>query len=377
MRAVAERVAPEIEVEAWVLDDTGFPKDGKALAGGQAPVLGDAGQDRQLPDRRVAARGRQRGGTVPLGWALYLPEEWCADPQRRAQGQDPRARWSFRPSPSWASSWSCAPPAGRSRRRRSSAICAYGNNTALRDTPRRRRARVRAVGRARRRRCSRPRRPSRCPTATQGRAAQPAAAGPRTRVDRRADRARRGAHAPRPSRFRDGPDGTAAHVALRRSCACAPHTTGTPYDQRWRQGRRGPPREEWLIAEWPDGHDEPTDYWISNLPADTDARAARAAGAAALEDRARLQAAQGRARPRPLRRPLLARLVPPHRAGHRRPRLSHPRAAEPKSPAAGLTLPKAVLLLQPIFKCWTGRCQTCQRPIDLARLPLPLSRRDE
>ena len=32
------------------------------------------------------------------------------------------------------------------------------------------------------------------------------------------------------------------------------------------RGRRSP-REEWLIAEWPDGHDEPTDYWISNLPA--------------------------------------------------------------------------------------------------------------
>jgi SRSO17 transposase len=30
------------------------------------------------------------------------------------------------------------------------------------------------------------------------------------------------------------------------------------------------PREEWLIAEWPDGHDKPLDYWIANLPGDTD-----------------------------------------------------------------------------------------------------------
>ena len=42
---------------------------------------------------------------------------------------------------------------------------------------------------------------------------------------------------------------------------------------------------------------------------------------------------------------------------------------EPFSPAAGLTLPKAVLLMQPIFKCWTGRCQTCHQPVDLAHLP--------
>ena len=32
---------------------------------------------------------------------------------------------------------------------------------------------------------------------------------------------------------------------------------------------QGTPAEEWLIAEWPDGHDKPTDFWISNLPADT------------------------------------------------------------------------------------------------------------
>jgi SRSO17 transposase len=61
--------------------------------------------------------------------------------------------------------------------------------------------------------------------------------------------------------FRDGPDGTpvssrfcfirvrAAHRAKKR----------TPW----------PPREEWLIAEWPDGHEHPSDYWISNLPLDT------------------------------------------------------------------------------------------------------------
>jgi SRSO17 transposase len=30
-----------------------------------------------------------------------------------------------------------------------------------------------------------------------------------------------------------------------------------------------PPREEWLIIEWPAGGDAPCDYWLSNLPADT------------------------------------------------------------------------------------------------------------
>jgi hypothetical protein len=30
------------------------------------------------------------------------------------------------------------------------------------------------------------------------------------------------------------------------------------------------PREECLIAEWPEGHDAPLDYWLSNLPVDTE-----------------------------------------------------------------------------------------------------------
>jgi hypothetical protein len=29
-----------------------------------------------------------------------------------------------------------------------------------------------------------------------------------------------------------------------------------------------------------------------------------------------------------------------------------------------------VLLLQPLFKCWTGRCSTCRQPVDLDHIPL-------
>lgn len=30
------------------------------------------------------------------------------------------------------------------------------------------------------------------------------------------------------------------------------------------------PREEWLIIEWPEDHEHPSDFWISNLPADSE-----------------------------------------------------------------------------------------------------------
>jgi hypothetical protein len=47
-------------------------------------------------------------------------------------------------------------------------------------------------------------------------------------------------------------------------------------------------------------------------------------------------------------------------------------AAAPKSPAAGLTLPQAILLFQPLFKCWTGCCQTSHQDGDLPILNPPL-----
>jgi hypothetical protein len=36
-----------------------------------------------------------------------------------------------------------------------------------------------------------------------------------------------------------------------------------------------------------------------------------------------------------------------------------------------------MLLLQPLFKCWTGRCSTCQQPIDLNSLTLHPARHNE
>jgi len=61
MRACAERVAPEIDVTAWIVDDTGIKKDGDqvgrgSFAGREAAVLRHVRQDRQLPGRRQRPR---------------------------------------------------------------------------------------------------------------------------------------------------------------------------------------------------------------------------------------------------------------------------------------------------------------------------------
>lgn len=258
-RAVAERVAPAIDVEAWVLDDTGFVKDGKHSPGVKRQYSGTLGKIGNC-QIGVSAHAVGAKGTVPLGWALYLPEEWCADPERRRRAKIP-VDVEFKTKPELgaelvehAAGWQVpkAPVLGDQ---------AYGENTALRqrlddagleyvlavgaetkvfasetvfEVP----ERTGATGRPR----SRP-----CPDR------EPESIG--------ALIARIGPGAAQTVTFRDGPDGepvTSRFVFARVRAA-----------HRWHKATPCPPREEWLIAEWPEGRDEPTGYWLANLPADT------------------------------------------------------------------------------------------------------------
>src|SRR3954449_7661884 len=88
VRAVAVRVAPELDVEAWVLDDTGFPKDGKDSPGVKRQYSGTLGKTGNC-QIGVSVHAVGVRGTVPLGWSLYLPEDWCADPERRRRAKIP------------------------------------------------------------------------------------------------------------------------------------------------------------------------------------------------------------------------------------------------------------------------------------------------
>jgi len=269
VRAVAERVAPEIDVEAWLLDDTGFPKDGKDSPGVKRQYSGTLGKrgNCQIGVSVHAVGGR---GTVPLGWALYLPEDWCADQQRRRKAKIPE-QVAFKTKSELgielverAAGWKVpkAPVLGDH---------AYGGNTWLRD-------RLDQAG---------------CeyvlslgPDTKVFEQGTSFLVPPRTREDGRAPWRPRPDRKPEPIgkmigrlradaaqtvTFRDGPNGEPVTSRFIFARVHAAH--GWRDDQRWtgwREGAEVPPREEWLIAEWPEGHNEPTDYWISNLPADTE-----------------------------------------------------------------------------------------------------------
>jgi SRSO17 transposase len=259
VRAVAERVAPEIGVEAWVLDDTWFVKDGKRSPGVKRQYSGTMGKIGNC-QIGVSVHAVGRRGTVPLGWALYLPEEWCEDPERRRRAKIPE-EVSFKTKPQLgvdlverAAGWQipAAPVLGDQ---------AYGDNTQLR-------TRLHSAGRGYVLSVS-------CETTVfapqttfvvarrEGTTGRPPS---RLRPDRDPDAigsliAGLDASAWQTVTFRDGLDGEPVTSRFAFVRVRAAH--------RWQKATPSAPREEWLIAEWPPGTEAPTDYWLSNLPPDT------------------------------------------------------------------------------------------------------------
>jgi SRSO17 transposase len=95
-RAVAERVCAVIEPAAWVLDDSGIPKDGKRSPGVKRQYSGTLGKIGSC-QIAVSLHAVSVKGTVPLGFWLYLPEDWCRD-RSGASGRRSPPMSSFRPS---------------------------------------------------------------------------------------------------------------------------------------------------------------------------------------------------------------------------------------------------------------------------------------
>src|SRR5215210_7609645 len=88
VRACAERVCPQLAPCAWIVDDTGIPKDGKHSPGVKRQYSGTLGKIGNC-QITVSLHAVGERGSLPLGWALYLPEEWCLDERRREQAKVP------------------------------------------------------------------------------------------------------------------------------------------------------------------------------------------------------------------------------------------------------------------------------------------------
>jgi SRSO17 transposase len=267
---LARKAVAVIAPEAWVVDDTGFVKDGTASPGVARQYSGTLGKVGNC-QIGVSICAVTDTASCPLSWRLFLPAGWddteAATPEAAAAIRARRARAGIpddvRHREKWRlaldmleelASWQLAPPVVV-------ADAGYGNTAEFRTglTERGRPYVVQVNGDL---------------TAHAAEARPEVVAysglGPR----------------PKP-RYRTRP------LGLREHMLAAGHDAAVPLT--WRAGSRGPMTSYfvalrvrpagrrptgrlaedgslpvvWLLAEWPPGATEPTDYWLSTLPADT------------------------------------------------------------------------------------------------------------
>jgi SRSO17 transposase len=259
---VRERVLRSITskepIQAWIIDDTGFPKKGSHSVGVARQYCGQLGKQDNC-QVAVSLSVATHQGSLPVAYRLYLPKEWADDPVRRAiAGVPDDVRFQTKPEIALRQLRQAVadgvPPGV--------ALMdpAYGNNSKLR-------AGISELG-----------------------LTYVAGILPTTMVWRPgeaplppASRAGRGRPGTRLRRDETHQPVSAKTLALELAADAwqqiawrdGSNTPLTSRFARWRvrpahddAGRSEPAAEEWLLIEWPQGAAEPDHYWLATLPAD-------------------------------------------------------------------------------------------------------------
>jgi SRSO17 transposase len=259
---VREMVLPHIErhglIEAWIIDDTGFPKKGKHSVGVARQYCGQLGKQDNC-QVAVSLSLANHHASLPVAYRLYLPEDWATDSRRRRKSGVPETI-SFKTKPEIALEQ--IDEACKAGLPRGVVLmdAGYGCNTKLRTAISALALRyvagilpntsVWAPGTEplppkKWSGCGRPPKLIRRDGKHRPLSVKELALG----LPKRAWRIitwREGASEQLSSRF--------ARVRVR-----AAHRDYNLTDSR---------SEEWLLIEWPKGEDEPTKYWLSTLPQD-------------------------------------------------------------------------------------------------------------
>src|ERR1700737_3075492 len=89
---VRDLVLPTIErrgpIEAWIFDDTGFPKKGRHSVGVARQYCGQLGKQDNC-QAVVSLSVANHHGSLPVAHRLYLPESWANDLERRTKAGVP------------------------------------------------------------------------------------------------------------------------------------------------------------------------------------------------------------------------------------------------------------------------------------------------
>ena len=257
---VRARVLPAIErhgpLQAWIVDDTGFPKKGRHSVGVARQYCGQLGKQDNC-QVAVTLSVANDHASLPVACRLYLPEVWADDPVRRARAGVP-ADAAFQTKPAIALDQIRVAVAADLPRGLVLSDAGYGNDTSFRDE-------VSALGLLY------------AVGILSSTTVWPPGLEPLPA---------RGKRRP-PTRLRR--DAGHRPVSAKDLALSLPKTAFRPV--AWREGskaalssrfaalrvrpahrdpRRQTPRPtEWLLIECPAGEDEPSKYWLSTLPADT------------------------------------------------------------------------------------------------------------
>lgn len=258
---VREWVTPGLQLSEgcyWIVDDTGFPKQGRHSVGVARQYCGQLGKQDNCQVAVSLSLASARG-SIPMQWQLYLPKEWAQDKRRRATAGVPEGI-AFATKPGMAleqirAARAAGIPAGVVL-----ADAAYGSETAWRESLSEMELRY-CVG-------------VRANTSVwpHGSGPLPPKVSKRTAGGRPAKLLRRDrAHQPtsvsalaralpaqawRTVSWRAGTNQTL------RSRFAAARVRAAHHDY-WRSEVR---EEEWLLIEWPKGAAGPVKYWLSTLP---------------------------------------------------------------------------------------------------------------
>ena len=267
---LAAKAVDVVVPDAWVIDDTGFPKDGTAspaVARQYSGTLGKVGNCQIA----VSVHAATDAASAPLDWRLFVPARWdpahAGDEEAAAAVRARRARAGIPEEvghrPKWElaldmidelDQWGQRPPV----------VCAdagYGNNAGFRHGLAARGLSyivqveddltafaIDAV-------------PELAPYSGRGPRGQARYRTAQTSLREHIQSAGLGAGVE--VSWREGSRGSmsATFVAVRVRPAGRKHTH--------RLGPDGSLPPAWLIAQWPDGAEEPVKYWLSNMDEDT------------------------------------------------------------------------------------------------------------